>query len=158
MINEQVNANLIFRFDHDLYSVRNLDLPRSLYKQLTSGEPLRGYKSWEMLEEMSVVGTQGTDDLYILAKDGNGFALYRHPLTPGLLDAYKNEGTSYHGSLESVLETLDPKDTEIHIMWDDLRPETQARILRMLGDNGNFDVFPMHTVYAPEEILSMDLS
>ncbi len=56
------------------------------------------------------------------------------------------------------LDTIDPKNTQIDIMWDDLRPETQARILRMLGDNGNFDVFPMHTIYAPEEIQSMELS
>jgi len=41
--------------------------------------------------------------------------------------------------------------TELNIMWDDLKPETQKRIMRMLGDNGNYDVVPITTIYALEQ-------
>ena len=31
--------------------------------------------------------------------------------------------------------------TTIEIYWQDLTPEKQAEILRVLGENGNYDVF-----------------
>ena len=34
-------------------------------------------------------------------------------------------------------------------LWNDLKPETQRRLMRMLGDNGNYDTLPIATIYAP---------
>ena len=38
----------------------------------------------------------------------------------------------------------------IEIYWDDLKPEKQAEILKLLGENGNWDVFPMFILPGPE--------
>lgn len=38
----------------------------------------------------------------------------------------------------------------IEIYWDDLKPEKQAEILKLLGNNGNWDVFPMFILPGPE--------
>ena len=35
----------------------------------------------------------------------------------------------------------------IEIYFDDLKPETQQAILELLGDNGNYDVIPIATIY-----------
>ena len=35
---------------------------------------------------------------------------------------------------------------QIEIYWDDLTPEKQKEILNLLGDNGNYDVFPIATI------------
>lgn len=34
----------------------------------------------------------------------------------------------------------------IEIYWDDLTPEKQREIMDLLGDNHNWDVFPMATL------------
>ena len=40
----------------------------------------------------------------------------------------------------------------IEIYWDDLTKEKQEEILELLGDNGNYDVFPIAIIeYADEE-------
>ena len=41
--------------------------------------------------------------------------------------------------------------TEIEIYWDDLKPEKQQEILEALGDNGNYDVFPIAVLEFEEE-------
>lgn len=40
---------------------------------------------------------------------------------------------------------------EIEIFWNDLTPEKQKEILDILGDNNNWDVYPITTIYISEE-------
>jgi hypothetical protein len=37
------------------------------------------------------------------------------------------------------------------IYWDDLSAETQAELLDLMGDNGNFDVFPIASINLSSE-------
>ena len=39
----------------------------------------------------------------------------------------------------------------IEIFWDDLTVQKQNEILEALGENGNYDVIPIATIYIPEE-------
>lgn len=39
----------------------------------------------------------------------------------------------------------------IEIYWDDLTESKQKEILDLLGDNGNYDVFPIATIEAEQE-------
>ncbi len=39
----------------------------------------------------------------------------------------------------------------VELYWNDLTEEAQKRILAVLGDNGNYDVFPIVTIYAPSD-------
>ncbi len=39
----------------------------------------------------------------------------------------------------------------IEIYWQDLTPEKQAEIMEVLGDTGNYDVFPIATVDYEED-------
>lgn len=39
----------------------------------------------------------------------------------------------------------------IEIFWDDLTTQKQNEILEALGENGNYDVIPIATIYIPEE-------
>ena len=39
----------------------------------------------------------------------------------------------------------------IEIYWDDLSKEKQNEIMEMLGDNGNFDIIPIATIYTEED-------
>lgn len=38
----------------------------------------------------------------------------------------------------------------IEIFWDDLTAQKQNEILEALGENGNYDVIPIATIYIPE--------
>ncbi len=40
---------------------------------------------------------------------------------------------------------------KIEIYWNDLTPEKQAELLDLLGDNNNWDVFPICTFEIEEE-------
>jgi hypothetical protein len=39
----------------------------------------------------------------------------------------------------------------IEIYWDDLTESKQKEIMDMLGDNGNYDVFPIATIETEQE-------
>lgn len=39
----------------------------------------------------------------------------------------------------------------IEIFWNDLTAQKQNEILEALGENGNYDVIPIATIYIPEE-------
>lgn len=41
--------------------------------------------------------------------------------------------------------------TTIEIYWNDLTESKQQEILRLLGDNGNWDVFPLCTLEIEQE-------
>lgn len=41
---------------------------------------------------------------------------------------------------------------EVSIMWDDLTEKAKAEILRVFGENGNYDVFPIVTLEKQKEI------
>lgn len=38
----------------------------------------------------------------------------------------------------------------IEIYWDDLTAEKQAEIVAAIGNNGNYDIFPIATIEAEE--------
>ena len=40
---------------------------------------------------------------------------------------------------------------QIEIYWDDLKPEKQQEILEVLGENVNYDVFPIAVLEFEEE-------
>lgn len=40
---------------------------------------------------------------------------------------------------------------DISIYWDDITKEKQEEILEILGENGNYDVIPIATIYISEE-------
>jgi len=37
------------------------------------------------------------------------------------------------------------------IYWEDLSPEAQAQLFNLIGDNGNFDVFPIAIISLSQE-------
>lgn len=38
----------------------------------------------------------------------------------------------------------------MRIYWEDLTPEAQKRLFDFLGDNGNYDVFPIAVIRKPD--------
>lgn len=42
-------------------------------------------------------------------------------------------------------------ENNIEIFFGDLKPEKQAEILAKLGDNGNFDIFPIAIIPVGED-------
>lgn len=42
--------------------------------------------------------------------------------------------------------------TWAEIYWGDLSTEAQVRLITMMGDNGNFDVFPLTTINVTKEV------
>lgn len=55
-------------------------------------------------------------------------------------------------------QKIEEPEEQVDIMWDDLKPEAQVRLQRMLGDNGNFDVVPIATICAPEPEQGMTMA
>jgi hypothetical protein len=41
----------------------------------------------------------------------------------------------------------------VDIMWDDLTAETQAKLLELMGDNGNFDIYPLASINVSQEVV-----
>ena len=87
----------------------------------------------------------------LFVREDGEFALYTASVSYDLIVDYSHEGCSVRSDLASTADELEETVTELNIMWDDLKPETQKRIMRMLGDNGNYDVVPITTIYALEQ-------
>lgn len=45
----------------------------------------------------------------------------------------------------------DEEDDEFEIYWDDLSAKCQEDLLKFLGENGNYDTFPITTIYKNKE-------
>ena len=68
---------------------------------------------------------------------------------PDILDLIHAHDEAYEEAMySSSWAPKQSEETEIDIMWDDLKPSTQKRILNMLGENGNYDVYPIATIQA----------
>ena len=52
---------------------------------------------------------------------------------------------------KKLTEFFMPQET-IPIYWDDLTPAKQSELLAALGDNGNYDVFPIAVVPVPRRV------
>jgi len=39
----------------------------------------------------------------------------------------------------------------VDLLWEDLSAEAQQELVMLLGDNGNYDVFPFARIYIDEE-------
>ena len=51
--------------------------------------------------------------------------------------------------LRELVDALEEQEMDIY--WDDLTEEARSRLSRMLGDNGNYDCYPLATVRRPED-------
>jgi len=89
------------------------------------------------------------DTISLLVWDRNELSLYTAAVSADFIEQYNYEGCSVRADLDAVVDEMEGPETEIDIMWDDLKPETQRRLMRMLGDNGNYDTLPIATIYAP---------
>ena len=43
-------------------------------------------------------------------------------------------------------------ETWVDIFWDDLCPETQEKLLALMGDNGNYDVCQIASINVSKEM------
>ena len=50
-----------------------------------------------------------------------------------------------------VIEKLD-ETLWAHLYWDDLSAKTQAELLNLIGDNSNYDVFPLASINVSQEV------
>ena len=39
----------------------------------------------------------------------------------------------------------------VDILWDDLSAKAQKQLLKLMGENGNFDVFPIASINVSQE-------
>ena len=48
---------------------------------------------------------------------------------------------------------VEERDNEVwaELFWDDLISKTQKELLNLMGDNGNYDVFPIATINVSPE-------
>lgn len=52
--------------------------------------------------------------------------------------------------VKAICDLVAPAET-IPIYWDDLTPQKRAEIYEALGDNGNYDVFPLAEIVVPKK-------
>ena len=147
----------IFRHGEDDYSLWDVSLPQSIVAQVKAETQIIRHDLESLLKEMPTEDMASEDRLYLLEHSGNSCSLFYAKISQDFIDEFNHLGVSVRGRLSDILEEIKAPETEISIMWDDLKPETQERIKKMLGDNGNYDMFPIATIYAPEQEQSMNM-
>lgn len=147
----------IFRYDEDDFSLWDVSLPKSVVEQVKSESQIIRHDLESLLKEMPTEDMASEDKLYLLEHSGNSCSLFYAKISQDFIDEFNHLGVSVRGRLSDILEEIKAPETEIRIMWDDLKPETQERIKKMLGDNGNYDMFPIATIYAPEQEQGMNM-
>lgn len=143
-------ATFVYRHGEDDYSIWYVDLPTSITEQVKAGQRMSAENLEMLLNTMPVASEYDSNRVSLLAMSEDEVALYSAELGEEFFEAYSHKGCSIRGGLYAILDELDGPEEKIDIMWDDLKPEAQKRIERMLGDNGNFDIVPITTIYAPE--------
>lgn len=147
----------IFRHGEDDYSLWDVSLPQSIVAQVKAEAQIIRPELETLLKEIPEEGALIEDRLYLLERTGESQSLFYAKIGADFLDEFSHLGVSVRGSLSDILEEIHAPETAIDIMWDDLKPETQERIKKMLGDNGNYDMFSIATIYAPEQEQGMNM-
>ena len=155
--NEELNRGVlnkrsctcIFRHGEDDFSIWDVDLPVSVIEQIKHGQRTTADCVEDLLRGMPDIDEQSADKLSLLIWDKNELALYTATVSADFIEEYNYEGCSVRADLDAVVDEMEGPKTEIDIMWDDLKPEAQRRLMRMLGDNGNYDTIPITTISAP---------
>ena len=79
------------------------------------------------------------------AEEAKDEAIYRY-----MRGNIELDGGYTHDGVEAVAEEISPADDQpISIYWDDLTKAKQQEIFAALGDNGNYDVFPIAEIPVP---------
>lgn len=144
-------ATFVYRHGGDDYSVWYIDLPISTTEQIKAGQHLSADTLEELLNKMPIASGYDGNRVSLLMVGEDAASLYSAELEDEFFEANSHKGCSTRGCLYAILDELEGPEENVDIMWDDLKPEAQKRIMRMLGDNGNYDVVPITTIYAPEQ-------
>lgn len=155
--NEELNKGVldkrsctcIFRHGEDDFAIWDVDLPVSMIEQVKLGQRSTADCVEDLLRSMPNIDEHSADTISLFVWNRNELALYTATVSPDFIEQYNNEGCSSRADLDAVVDEMEGPETEIDIMWDDLKPETQRRLMRMLGDNGNYDTLPIATIYVP---------
>lgn len=155
--NTSVEAVLIYRHGKNDFTSWDVNLPPSTVEQFKAGERIAAVDAETLLGKMPVNDATGDNRFSLFVREDGEFALYTASVSYDFIIDYSHEGCSVRSDLASTADELEETVTELNIMWDDLKPETQKRIMRMLGDNGNYDVVPITTIYASKQEQGMEM-
>lgn len=153
-----VPATCLYRHGENDFTLWDVDFPPGIIEQIKSGHRSSAESVEDLLRLMPAATDHDGGRLSLLVWDNMEIALYTMEMDEAFFDRYSHEGCSLRTDLNSILDELVGPETEINIMWDDLKPETQQRLMRMLGDNGNYDVVPITTIYAPDMDQGMQMN
>lgn len=147
----------IFRYGDDDYSLWDVALPKSVIEQVKAESLIIRNDLKELLLDMPEESMLIGDWLYLLESSDNQHSLFYAKVGSDFIEDFNYLGCSVRGTLADIIDEMKTPENEIDIMWDDLKPEAQERIKQMLGDNGNYDVFPIATIYAPGHEQNMQM-
>lgn len=100
--------------------------------------------------ELTLFLEDGSSKKLLIQEGVTGFDnLENDPIAQDLVECLEAEfvkfgALSYKGKYNLALE--EEEDT-FEIFIDDLLPSVKEKVIKFLGDNGNYDVFPMITLY-----------
>lgn len=150
-------ATCVFRHGEDDFSLWNVDLPVSVIRQVKEGSRAEAPTVGDLLKGLPSLNELAEDKLNLLVWNRNELALYSTNVSAAFIETHIFEGYSVRADLDTIACEFEAPETEINIMWDDLKPETQPRLTRVLGDNGNYDTYPLTTIYAAEMEQGMEM-
>lgn len=139
----------VFRHGENDFTLWDVDLPHHVIAQIKSGYRQSAEDVETLLEHLPQTDSLPENTVSLLVWNQNELSLYTATLDDTFTEEYDHTGSSLRADLNVILDELEGPEEEIEIMWDDLKPEMQRRILRMYGENCNYDVFPITTLYAP---------
>lgn len=148
----------LYRHGEDDYSLWEVYLPSSLIRQIKDGKKVSYESVEELFEQMPMEQDCSDSRIHVLAWNRNEIACYNARVSEDFVEQFSDMGCSVRGTMKDMMDELNAPDEQIDIMWDDLKPETQERLFRMLGDNGNFDVVPIATISAQEMEQSISMT
>ena len=100
--------------------------------------------------ELTLFLEDGASKKLLIQEGVTGFVnLEKDPIAQDLVECLEAEfvkygALSYKGKYNLALEE---EETAFEIFIDDLLPDVKEKVIKFLGDNGNFDIFPVITLY-----------
>jgi len=148
----------LYRHGEDDFSLWEVYLPSSLMRQVMDGKKVTYDSIEELFEQIPTEEDYPDSRIHVFVWNRNEVARYTARVSEDFFEQFSDMGCSVRGTMKDMMDELNAPEEQIDIMWDDLKPETQERLFRMLGDNGNFDVVPIATISAPEMEQSISMT
>ncbi|MBR6574955.1 MAG: hypothetical protein IKK61_08185 [Clostridia bacterium] len=145
-----VPSTCITREDEETYTLWNIGLPLHVVQQFQSRTLHSDVPIHKLLGWIPKAGTGYNREVAMMVWHYSKIGMYCEPVADEFMKMFTDDKIVCRGSIDDIIDRLNPSRREITIMWSDLSQEMRQRIVDIFDEPYRYEMFPITTLYPPK--------